>query len=180
MTVGLPGPTVARRLLLGAILACGAGPVAGAQDLPDAHGAATGDAVDALVSAGTGDAWSDRQLHDIDLYAARHRDAFVDELVRYFDAPRAFVEGVLAQPGWRAGELYYACAVARVAGRPCRAVAELRARARQAPWESLAAQVGIEPGSAQAARLGESFAASYRRWARPLPPKAAPAPDGSR
>ena len=132
-------------------------------------------AVDAATAV-TGDARSDRLLADIDRYAARHRDAFLDELVRYFDAPRALVEDLIDQPGWSAGDLYYACAVARAAGRPCRAVAGLRARQRDLPWQAIAGQVGIVPGSTQAERIRDGFADSYGRWARPLPPDTAAAP----
>lgn len=173
----LPGTRLSHVLaLMAGFLACAGHGVASAQETPAASGAGSAGTTTTVESAGTGDPWSDRQLDDIDLYAARHRDAFVDELVRYFDAPRALVEGLLDQPDWRAGDLYYACAIARAAGRPCRAVAESRARQREAAWQSIAAQVGIEPGSAQSTRIRDSFADSYRHWARPLLPVAGPAP----
>lgn len=135
-----------------------------------------GEALDAAAASGaqawaprTGDAASDRHLADINRYAVRHPGAFVDELVRYFNAPRALVESLLAQPGWTAGDLYYACAVARVTGRPCRSVAEAWARQRGDGWQQMVQGLGIAPGSVEATRLRQAFAASYARWARPLP-----------
>lgn len=116
----------------------------------------------------TGDAVVDARLADIDRYAARFPEAFADELVRYFNAPRALVAGQL-EGGQAPGELYYACALAHVTGRPCRGVLDARAAAPGAPWEEIARGLGVAPGGARAARLREAIAASYARWARPLP-----------
>lgn len=119
---------------------------------------------------GTGDAAVDALLADIDIYAARFPGAFVDELVRYFDAPRPLLAGLLEQGRHRPGDLYYACALARVSGRPCRGVLEARdAAGAPAGWESIAASLGVRPGDARATRLREGIAESYLRWGRPLP-----------
>ena len=146
-------------------------PLSFAQDRAPADAAAETAAV-GEVAAGpaTGDAWIDATLLDIDRYAARHRDAFIDELVRYHGAPRALAAELLAgEAAWSAGELYFACALGRVSGRPCRTVANLRERAPSQPWSEIAAQVGAAPGSAPFKRLRAEITASYRRWARPLP-----------
>lgn len=116
----------------------------------------------------TGDAWVDEQLADIDRYAARHRPTLADELVRYRDAPRALADELLGREDWSAGEAYFACALAQVVGRPCRAVVAARDRDRVRPWSELAEELGAAPGSAPYRRLKEGIAASYRRWARPL------------
>lgn len=119
---------------------------------------------------GTGDAVVDTYLADIDVYAARFPEAFVDELVRYSDAPRPLLAGLLEQGRHRPGDLYYACALARVSGRPCRGVLEARdATGASAGWESIAASLGVRPGDARATRLREGIAESYRRWGRRLP-----------
>ena len=89
---------------------------AGASDEAATTGARAETTAD--VVPGTGDAVVDRLLVDINDYAARHREAFIDELVRYFDAPRPLVTDVLVERRWAAGDVYYACALARVAGRP--------------------------------------------------------------
>ncbi|QCO66946.1 hypothetical protein E5843_02595 [Luteimonas yindakuii] len=151
-------------------------PVALAQSAPPAPKASAErvEAADAVepVEAGpaTGDAWIDGQLVDIDRYAQRHRPAFVDELVRYHGAPRKLAEEVLAREDhWSAGELYFACALGQVAGRPCRTVITLRDRAPTQPWSEIAGQVGAAPRSAPYRRLRTAIADSYRRWGRPLP-----------
>lgn len=116
----------------------------------------------------SGDPWTDRQLADINVYAVRYHEAFVDELVRYFDAPRGLVEDLLAEQRWVPADVYYACAIARVVGRPCRAVTALRAQRQAEGWEAVRAAAGIEAGTPAEKRLREAFAESYARWARPL------------
>ena len=156
------------------LLACALAATIGgarAQDAAPPEPAAADDATPAAPAWAprTGDATSDRYLADINRYAARHPGAFVDELVRYSNAPRALVESLLGQPGWTPGDLYYACAVARVTGRACRTVATAWTRQRDAGWQATVEGLGIAPGSVEATRLRQSFAASYARWARPLP-----------
>jgi hypothetical protein len=138
------------RLLLALALATGA---AHAQDVP-AH---------------AGDAWVDARLVDIGTYATTYRDAFVDELVRYRRAPRELVGELLARPGWTAGDVYFACSLALQAGRPCRAVADLRQRDPSQDWAAIARDLGLAPGSPGYAELKRGIAASYQRWARPVP-----------
>jgi len=124
----------------------------------------------ATVGPRTGDAWVDARLADIDRYAARHPEAFADELVRYRGAPRALVEELLdrGEP-WSAGDIYFACALAQVVGRPCRAVVGIRDRAPSGAWADVAGELGAAPGSAPSRRLRSGIVESYRRWARPLP-----------
>lgn len=116
----------------------------------------------------TGDAWIDLRLSDMDAYAARYPDAFIDELVRYFDAPRPLVAERLAART-APGDVYYACAVARVTGRPCRSVLEARDAAADDGWAAVASRLGIALGKPEAQRLRQAFEASYRHWARPQP-----------
>lgn len=118
----------------------------------------------------TGDAVVDTRLADINVYAARFPQAFVDELVRYFDAPRPLIEELLEKRGREPGDLYYACALARVSGRPCRGVLEARTAAADGEgWQAIAAGLGVEPGDARTKRLREGIAESYARWGRALP-----------
>jgi hypothetical protein len=116
----------------------------------------------------TGDTWTDRQLADVNTYAARYRDAYIDELVRYFDAPRMLVTELLVERRWAPGDVYYACAIARVAGRPCRAVADVWAQGYAEGWEPIVRQMGIASGSDEATRLKLGFVDSYAHWARPI------------
>jgi hypothetical protein len=116
----------------------------------------------------TGSARTDQLLADINRYGARYRDAFVDELVRYHAAPREYVEGLL-DAGWTPGDVFYACAIGEAGGRSCRYVAEQWQRDHGQGWGAVAQRIGVAPGSAQAARLQQTFAPMYRRWGRPLP-----------
>lgn len=144
-------------------------PVAGS-DAERTAGAAATPASAPDAGPGTGDSAIDHLLTDIDAYAARHRDAFIDELVRYFDAPRPLVTDLLVgERRWSAGDVYYACALARVAGRPCRALLDAWAADSSQGWAPIAARMGVAKGSPQARRLREGIAGSYVRWARPLP-----------
>ncbi|MGH8031961.1 MAG: hypothetical protein ACREO8_06235 [Luteimonas sp.] len=116
----------------------------------------------------TGDAWIDRQLADINVYGNRYRSAFVDEVVRYHAAPRALVAELLASRGWLPGDAYYACALAQIIGRPCRAVAALRERASADGWEAIIAAAGVTDHNDVDTRMKQAIATSYRHWARPL------------
>lgn len=116
----------------------------------------------------TGDAVVDARLADINVYAERFSESFLDELVRYFDAPRPLLEALLGQ-GAAAGDLYYACALARVTGRPCRGVIEAWQAGDDEGWEAVARRLGVEPGDERARRLRAGIAESYQRWGRSLP-----------
>ena len=161
----------------GLLLAAGLGLAGGvvAQDP-----APPGTAAPAAPVTGTGDARMDARLADMDQYGARYREAFVDELVRYHAAPRSLAGVLLEDEGWRPGDLYYACAVAEVVGRPCRHAIEQWRAHRADGWQAVAARMGVAPGSPAFARIAEGIEASYLRWGRPLPavePAPEPAPD---
>jgi hypothetical protein len=115
----------------------------------------------------TGDAWVDRQLDDINRYGARYRDTFIDELVRYHRAPRELVIDLLDRK-WPPGDIYYACALGTVAGRPCRLVVDQYARGERPDWQAVAQQIGIEPESVRYRRLKDGMVATYGRWGRPI------------
>lgn len=157
------------RMVLVAVLsapaaqAAGQAPVAGrpAGESPPQPGAATGDA------------WLDGRLADIDAYAARYPAAFAAELERYAGVPRAYVHGLLAQPGWGGGDAWFACFLARATAATCRSVVRARSRGGVQPWEQVASGFGAGPGSEAYAGLRLALADSYRRWARPLQPDAA-------
>jgi len=117
----------------------------------------------------TGDAVVDGRLADINRYAGRYPDAFIDELVRYFDAPRALLEDLLVRQERAAGDLYYACALAHVSGRPCRGVIEAWSAGHPDGWQGIARELGVAPDDARARRLRDGIGESYRRWGRPLP-----------
>lgn len=116
----------------------------------------------------SGDAWVDRQLDDINRYGTHYREPFVDEMVRYYGAPRALVNELLGTRRWAPGDVYYACSIAQILGRPCRAVVEHWERDHGKGWGALARELGIQPGSAEFHRLKRGFVPTYDRWARPI------------
>jgi hypothetical protein len=116
----------------------------------------------------TGDVWVDQTLGDINDYGYRYRESFIDELVRYYDAPRDYVTDLLVTQRWAPGDVYYACAIGQVVGRSCRYVAEDWSRHHGEGWGALAQRMGIKPGSAEFHRLKRGFVPTYDHWARPL------------
>jgi hypothetical protein len=116
----------------------------------------------------TGDAWLDATLVDMDRYAARYPEAFADELNRYDAAPRDLVAELLDAQHWTPGDVYFACALARVAAQPCRAVAAERTRDPAQRWDAIAQQFGVAADSPAFHRLKRGVVLSYERWARPL------------
>ena len=116
----------------------------------------------------SGDAWIDTWLGDMNRYGARYRDAFIDELVRYHGAPRDLVSGLLADQRWAPGDVYYACTIAQIVGRPCRDVIDAWTRDHGLGWAAIAERMGIQPGSAAFHRLKNGFVPTYERWARPI------------
>jgi hypothetical protein len=151
-----------RRVHAMAVLAlCLAAPATLAQD---GRGAAPR-AEERVAQPGTGDAWIDLRLDDMDRYAARYRDPFIDEIVRYLEAPRELVVEAL-DGGMRPGDVYYACAMARVSGRACRGVVEAWRAEGEGGWPAVLERLDLPPRELHP-RLREEIRASYRRWARP-------------
>ena len=116
----------------------------------------------------SGDAWIDRQLADTNSYAARYPQSFADEMARYYSVPRDYVEAMLQQPSWEAGDILMACALAQVVAQPCRAVVREWSREHAEGWAGVAKRLQVKPGSAQYRELREDIKATYSRWARPL------------
>ena len=116
----------------------------------------------------SGDIWIDTQLSDVNRYGSRYRQPFVDEMVRYYGAPRDLVSSLLVERNWAPGDIYYACAIAQILGRPCRYVVDVWERDHGQGWGNVAKQLGIKPGSAEFHRLKRGFVPTYDRWARPI------------
>jgi hypothetical protein len=116
----------------------------------------------------TGDAWVDTRLDDINRYGYRYRDPFVDEMTRYYGAPRDLVTDLLSNRRWAPGDVYYACAIAQVIGRPCRYVVDAWDRDHGQGWGAVAQRLGIKPGSPEFHRLKRGFVPTYDRWDRPI------------
>jgi hypothetical protein len=115
----------------------------------------------------SGDVWVDVWLGDMNRYGSRYRDPFVDELVRYHGAPRDLVVDLLGRR-WAPGDIYFACALAKLVGRPCRYVVDIWERDHAQGWGAIAKRLGIKPGSPQFHQLKRGMVPSYDRWGRPI------------
>jgi hypothetical protein len=115
----------------------------------------------------SGDTWVDVWLGDMNRYGSRYRDPFIDEMVRYHGAPRDLIDDLLRRR-WAPGDIYFACALARLAGRPCRDVADMWERDHGQGWGAMAKRLGIKPGSAEFHRLKRGMVPTYDRWGRPI------------
>jgi hypothetical protein len=116
----------------------------------------------------SGDVWVDTQLADMNRYGGRYRDPFIDEMVRYHAAPRDLVTDLLVNRRWAPGDVYYACTIAQIIGRPCQYVAQEWERDHGQGWGVVAKRLGIKPGSAEFHRLKKGFVPTYDRWSRPV------------
>lgn len=116
----------------------------------------------------SGDVWVDTWLGDVNRYGYAYREPFIDELVRYHHAPRPLVIELLERRDWAPGDVYYACAMASIIGRPCRYVVDYYEAERGQGWGVIAQRLGIKPGSDEFHRLKRGFVPTYDRWARPI------------
>jgi hypothetical protein len=116
----------------------------------------------------TGDAWLDRQLADINRYAARYPRSFADEVARYYSVPRDYVEAMQQQPAWTPGDIFMACALAQRVAQPCRAVVREWSRDHAEGWAGVATRLQAKPGTALYRELRKDIERTYTRWARPL------------
>ncbi len=119
-------------------------------------------------AAGTGDAWVDRQLADINAYAARYPEAFIDELSRYAGARPAYVEALLRNHGWAPADVYFACFWAHVSGSSCRTLVRARSGLPGADWKTVLESLQPPPENLQWRALRHAIVASYDHWDRPI------------
>ena len=116
----------------------------------------------------TGDAWLDRHLADINLYAARYPQSFADEISRYYSVPRDYVEAMQQQPSWEAGDIFMACALAQALAQPCRAVVREWSNDHSEGWKGVGQRLQSGRGPALKRKLRKDVEQTYSRWARPL------------
>ena len=116
----------------------------------------------------SGDVWVDTTLNDMNRYGTRYREPFVDEMVRYHGAPRDLVTDLLGRRRWAPGDVYMACSIASIIGRPCRYVVDVYERDHGQGWGNIAKRMGIKPGSPEFHRLKKGIVPVYDRWSRPI------------
>ena len=105
------------------------------------------DSVAIVYSPRTGDTWIDTRLTDIDVYGRSYRDAFIEDVVLSYGAPRTVVRTWVVDRGYAPADVYYACAVAQQIGRPCVDVMNAYQKDRGQGWGVVAQRLGIKPGS---------------------------------
>lgn len=124
--------------------------------------------VEPAYAPATGNAWIDRQLADINLYAARYPQSFLDEIARYYGVSRAYAESLVKHPAWEPADVLMACALAKTLQQPCRAVVREWSRDPSEGWAGVAKRLQDKPDAKQNRAIREQIEASYLRWARPL------------
>jgi len=112
----------------------------------------------------TGDAWVDIQLVQVNDYGLRDRDYFVNDVVTTFGAPRYLVNDLLGTRRWTPGDVYYACALAYSAHRPCGDVVRYYDESKGQGWGVVAKRMGIKPGSAEFHALKGQLGKSNGRY----------------
>ncbi|WP_045728910.1 hypothetical protein [Xanthomonas sp. GPE 39] len=148
------------------VLLCVVG-IAAAQ--PASVSASVSDAAVPAEMPASGDAWVDRQLLDIDRYAARYPDSFLDEVARYAQMPRGYAEALLRQCHWPARDIYVAAFLAKAIGRPYREVVRARSVAgMQVGWARVTRALQAPPGSLAYRALRHAIVASDDHWDRPI------------
>ncbi|MBO9875380.1 MULTISPECIES: hypothetical protein [Xanthomonas] len=146
---------------------CVAGPVAA--QVAAAPATTTSAEPAAAETPGTDDAWIDRQLLDIDRYAARYPDSFLDEVARYAQMPHGYAEVLLRERRWPPRDVYVAAFLAKAAGRSYREVVRARTAAGVAAgWAAVASGLDAPPGSLAYRALRHAIVASYDHWDRPI------------
>ncbi len=116
----------------------------------------------------TGDAWVDRQLADINRYAARYPDAFVDEVVRYAGVRHGYAVALLQQHGWQPGDLYFACFWGKVTGTGCREPVRARSQNPDDGWEAVVERLPVAPHNLHWRAMRHAIVASFDHWDRPI------------
>jgi len=155
----------ARHALLAMLLLCGA-PALPA--LAQSTGEATPSDEGTAYAPGTGDAWLDRQLADVNHYAERYPDAFIDELVRYGGARRGYPEALMRQHGWAAADVWFACFWGKAIGASCREPVRARAQHPDEGWKAVVQTLPVAPDNLHWRAVRHALVASYDHWDRPI------------
>lgn len=122
----------------------------------------------ATYAPATGDAWLDRQLADVNIYAARYPNAFIDEVVRYGGARRGYVQALMQQHGWAAGDVWFACFWGKATGLTCREPVRAHAQHSGEGWKAVVQTLPVVPENLHWRALRHALVASYDHWDRPI------------
>lgn len=121
----------------------------------------------------TGDPWVDSQLQDINHYAERYPDSFLDEVSRYAGVSRGYVAALMFTHQWQAGDIYFACFWAKATERSCRDAVQAWSRfvpeeGEDKRWADVVAQMPVTPSNPHWRALRHAIVASHDHWDRPI------------
>lgn len=122
----------------------------------------------ATYEVDTGDAWVDTQLADINHYAERYPDAFLDEVSRYAGVPRGYIAALATTHQWQAGDIYFACFWAKASGQTCRDSVRAFSQDPQGGWEAVVKRMPAKPQNLHYRAVRHAIVASYEHWDRPI------------
>lgn len=120
----------------------------------------------------TGDEWVDTWLRDINHYAERYPDSFLDEVSRYAGVPRGYIAALVDTHGWQAADVYFACFWAHAIERSCRDAVRAFNGNPEGGWEGVVERLPVAPRREHWRAVREAILDSYRRWDRPITPGA--------
>lgn len=122
----------------------------------------------ATYEVDTGDGWVDAQLQDINHYAERYPDAFLDEVSRYADVPRGYISALFSSHGWQAADIYFACFWAKASGQTCRDSVRAFSQDPEGGWEAVVKRMPTTPDNLHYRAVRHAIVASYGHWDRPI------------
>ena len=126
------------------------------------------EALSAAYTVQTGDAWLDTWLPDINRYAERYPDSFLDEVSRYAEVPRGYVAALVNTHGWQAADVYFACFWAKAIERSCRDSVRAFNAHPEGGWEAAVQRLPVQPDNRHWRAVRHAVVASYRHWDRPI------------
>lgn len=116
----------------------------------------------------TGDAWVDAWLQDVNYYAERYPDSFLDELARYSGVPRDYAAALMRRHGWQAADVYFACFWAKAVEIDCRQSVRAFSRDPDGDWGAAVARLPVVVKPLHWRRLRHGIVASFQHWDRPI------------
>lgn len=122
----------------------------------------------ATYEVDTGDAWVDTQLADINHYAERYPDAFLDEVSRYAGVPRGYISALATTHRWQAGDIYFACFWAKASGQTCRDIVRAFSQDPDGGWAEVVKRMPGKPQNLHYRAVRHAIVASYEHWDRPI------------
>ncbi len=122
----------------------------------------------ATYTVQTGDAWVDTWLSDINHYAERYPDSFLDEVSRYSGVDRGYAAALVNNHGWHAADVYFACFWAKAIKHSCRDTVRAFSANPEGGWEAVVERLPVAPDNLHWRAVRHDIVASFRHWDRPI------------